>query len=130
MIVIDSSVWIDYFRGTDSPQAEKLDSLIGKTRLAIGDLIMVEVLQGFANKRLLKEATNLFGTLDFVLLGGRSLALNAAANYRKLRASGYTVRKTIDVIIATRCIMSDYELLHNDRDFLPFEQHLGLKCVV
>lgn len=129
MILVDSSVWIDYFRGAASPQAEKLDALLGKEPLAIGDLILTEVLQGFSNDRQFNAAKRLLGTLGFVVLGGEAIAVEAARNFRRLRALGITVRKTIDTIIATRCIASGYDLLHSDSDFDPFEEHLGLRAI-
>ena len=129
MILVDSSVWIDYLRGTASPQAEKLDALLGTVPLAIGDLILTEVLQGCATDREFNAEKRTLSTLQTVNLGGLELAIEAAKNFRKLRALGFTVRKTIDTVIATRCIMDGLELLHSDRDFDPFEKHLGLRCV-
>jgi predicted nucleic acid-binding protein len=129
VILVDSSVWIDYFRGAASPQAEKLDALLGKEPVAIGDLILTEVLQGFSNDRQFNAAKRLLGTLGFVVLGGEAIAVEAARNFRRLRALGITVRKTIDTIIATRCITSGYDLLHSDSDFDPFEEHLGLRAI-
>ena len=129
MILVDSSVWIDYLRGTPTPQADKLDSLLGVTPLAIGDLILTEVLQGCATDRQFNEVRRTLEALELVVLGGADIAIEAAKNYRKLRSLGVTTRKTVDAIIATRCIVSDYELLHNDRDFEPFALHLGLRCV-
>ena len=129
MILVDSSVWIDYLRGTASPQAEKLDALLGTVPLAIGDLILTEVLQGCATDREFNAVKRTLSTLHTVNLGGLELAIEAAKNFRKLRALGLTVRKTIDTVIATRCIMDGLELLHSDRDFDPFEKHLGLRCV-
>ena len=129
MILVDSSVWIDYLRGTASPQAEKLDALLGTVPLAIGDLILTEVLQGCATDREFNSVKRTLSTLHTVNLGGLELAIEAAKNFRKLRALGFTVRKTIDTVIATRCIMDGLELLHSDRDFDPFEKHLGLRCV-
>ena len=129
MILVDSSVWIDYLRGTASPQAEKLDALLGTAPLAIGDLILTEVLQGCATDREFNAVKRTLSTLHTVNLGGLELAIEAAKNFRKLRALGFTVRKTIDTVIATRCIMDGLELLHSDRDFDPFEKHLGLRCV-
>ena len=129
MILVDSSVWIDYLRGHATTQADKLDSLLGVVPLAIGDLILTEVLQGCATHKEFNVVKRTLGELDLVILGGEDVAIEAARNYRKLRALGLTVRKTIDTIIATRCIVSGYELLHNDRDFDAFEQHLGLRCV-
>ena len=129
MILVDSSVWIDYLRGTSSPQAEKLDALLGTVPLAIGDLILTEVLQGCATDREFNAVKRTLSTLHTANLGGLELAIEAAKNFRKLRALGFTVRKTIDTVIATRCIMDGLELLHSDRDFDPFEKHLGLRCV-
>ena len=129
MILVDSSVWIDYLRGTASPQAEKLDALLGTVPLAIGDLILTEVLQGCATDREFNAVKRTLSTLHTVNLGGLELAIEAAKNFRKLRALSFTVRKTIDAVIATRCIMDGLELLHSDRDFDPFETHLGLRCV-
>ena len=129
MIVVDSSVWIDYLRGTPSPQADKLDGLLGVVPLATGDLILAEVLQGCKSDKEFNEVRRLLSSLNVVSLGGVDLAVEAAKNFRKLRALGVTVRKTIDTVIATRCILGHYELLHSDRDFDAFEAHLGLRCV-
>ncbi len=129
MILVDSSVWIDYLRGTGSWQTDALDAALGGGELIIGDLILAEVLQGFSFEKDYRNALELFDTLEFINLGGKPVALEAAKNFRKLRSLGFTVRKTIDTIIATRCIMSGFELLHSDRDFEPFEKHLGLKCI-
>ncbi len=130
MILVDSSVWIDYFGGTDSPQTAKLDELLGSEPLAIGDLILTEVLQGFDAERDFNQAAKLLTSLFVVELGGQEIAIQAARNLRKLRTLGVSVRKTIDTLIATRCIESGYELLHNDRDFDPFAKHLGLRVVM
>lgn len=130
MILVDSSVWIDYFRGTSSPQAEKLDALLGAEPIATGDLCLTEVLQGFANEREFNQARNLLTTLLVVDLGGKDIAIRAARNFRALRAKGVTVRKTIDTIIATYCVESDFELLYSDRDFDPFVEHLGLRSAL
>jgi predicted nucleic acid-binding protein len=129
LILVDSSVWIDYFKGTITPQTEKLDSLLASELLAIGDLILTEVLRGFSDERDFNEARKLLTSLTIVDLGGRDAAIQAAKNFRVLREFGVTVRKTIDSVIATRCIKSGYDLLHNDRDFDPFVKHLGL-CTV
>ena len=130
MILVDSSVWIDYFRGTATPEAEKLDSLLGSEPVATGDLILTEVLQGFGNDREFNQAKRLLASLEVVELGGQEIAIQAAKNFRSLRARGITVRKTIDTVIATRCIESDYALLFSDRDFEPFVQHLGLRSAL
>jgi hypothetical protein len=130
LILVDSSVWIDYFKGTVTPQTEKLDSLLGRQPLSIGDLILTEVLQGFAEERDFNKARKMLASLLVVELGGQGIAIQAARNFRTLRSLGVTVRKTIDTVIATRCIESGYELLHSDRDFDPFAKHLGLRVVV
>lgn len=126
MILVDSSVWIDYFRGTATPQTDKLDELLGQDIVATGDLILAEVLQGFANERDFNQAKKMLTSLEVVDLAGRDIAIQAARKFRTLRALGITVRKTIDTVIATRCIESDYALLYSDRDFDPFVEHLGL----
>ena len=130
MILVDSSVWIDYFRGAITPQTEKLDGLLEHEPLAIGDLILAEVLQGFRAERDFNQAVKMLTSLIVVELGGQDIAIQAAKNFRILRSRGVTVRKTIDAIIATRCIESGYDLLHSDRDFDPFAKHLGLRAVV
>ncbi|MBS1004651.1 type II toxin-antitoxin system VapC family toxin [Acetobacter thailandicus] len=130
MILVDSSVWIDFFRGTVTPQAEVLDRLLGEEPVAIGDLMMTEVLQGFSSERDFNKARRLLGALDLVEIGGRDVMIEAARYFRDLRARGITIRKTIDTLIATRCIVSGYRLLYSDRDFDPFVTHLGLERVV
>ena len=129
MILVDSSVWVDYLRGNETKQAARLDSLLGVEPLAVGDLILAEVLQGTITERDFKEVMRLMGSLDVVQLGGYAVAVQAARNFRALREKGITVRKTIDCIIATRCIMDGMTLLHSDRDFDPFVVHLGLRSV-
>ena len=130
MILVDSSVWIDYFKGTITAQTEMLDRLLGQEPLAIGDLNLTEVLQGFDSERDFNDARKMLTSLTVVELGGQEIAIQAAKNFRALRRLGVTVRKTIDTVIATRCIESGYTLLHCDRDFDPFAQHLGLHVVV
>lgn len=129
MILVDSSVWIDFFRGTASPAAERLDSLLGREPLLIGDLILAEVLQGFTSERDFNHAHRLLGSLDLIEIGGRDIAVQAARNFRTLRGLGVTIRKTIDTLIATRCIEDGFSLLHCDRDFEPFTEHLGLESI-
>lgn len=130
MILVDSSVWIDYFRGNATPQVERLDELLGAEPLAIGDLTLTEVLQGFTRDEDFRQAKTFLLSLVQVDLGGEDVAIRAAMNFRALRALGITVRKTIDTIIATRCIVSGLTLLHADRDFEPFVAHLGLRSVL
>ena len=130
MILVDSSVWIDYFNGSITAQTELLDRLLGREPLAIGDLILTEVLQGFVDERDFERARNMLTSLIVIELGGQEIAIQAAKNFRALRNLGVTVRKTIDTVIATRCIESGYDLLHDDRDFDPFVKHLSLRVVV
>ncbi len=127
--MVDSSVWIDYFRGADTIQAERLHALLGVEPVCIGDLIMTEVLQGMTSDRDFREARKLLSALDVVTLGGQKVAIEAAQNVRRLRDKAVTVRKTIDCVIATRCIVDGIILLHSDRDFEPFVEHLGLRSV-
>lgn len=129
LIIVDSSVWVDYFKGKATPQTEKLDGLLGIEPLAIGDLMLAEVLQGFAAERDFNRARILLSSLTVVDLCGAEIAVQTAKNFRTLRGYGITVRKSIDSIIATRCINSGYDLLHNDRDFDAYENYLGLRVV-
>lgn len=128
MIVVDSSVWIDFFNGVSTPEVERLDGLLGVTPLAIGDLILVEVMQGFRNERDVATARQLFRSLALLPMLGGSNAWKAADNVRQLRSRGITVRKTIDGIIATACIEANLPLLFSDRDFVPYVEHLGLEA--
>ena len=129
MILVDSSVWIDYFRGRGTPQTDRLDTLLGTELLAIGDIILAEVLQGFSSEREAERALALLGALEPVDIGGQAIAILAARHFRTLRARGITVRKTIDTLIATRCIHDGMALLYSDRDFDPFVEWLGLERV-
>lgn len=126
MILVDSSVWIDYFNGTDTPQTTRLDHLLGQEPLAIGDLILAEVLQGFRKDSDYQAAKRLLTSLVVFELLGIGPAIKSADNYRALRQRGITIRKTADVIIATFCIEQGHALLFRDKDFEPFVQHLGL----
>ncbi len=130
MILVDSSVWIDYFRGTITAQTERLDALLGSEPLAVGDLILTEVLQGFDSERDFNRARKLLTSLDVVEIGGREIAIQAARHFRTLRLLGVTVRKTIDTLIATFCIERDYSLLYSDRDFEPFVERLGMRSAM
>ncbi len=129
MILVDSSVWIDYFKGNATPETDKLDSLLGAEPLYIGDLILTEVLQGFTANSEFEKALDLLSWFEVVEIGGEEIAIEAARNFRRLRNRGITIRKTIDTLIATRCIESGFELLHRDKDFHPFAAHLGLRIV-
>lgn len=130
MILVDSSVWIDYFRGARTRQTNAPDGLLGKEPVATGDLILTEVLQGFRTDRDFNQAKDLLTSLIVLDLGGRSMAIQAARNFRILRLLGVTIRKTIDTVIATRCIEDKHHLLYSDRDFDPFVMHLGLRCAL
>ncbi|WP_232300962.1 type II toxin-antitoxin system VapC family toxin [Caldimonas taiwanensis] len=127
---MDSRVWIDFFRGVVTPQTERLDSLLGIEPLAVGDLIPSEVLQGFSTEKDFNQARRLMTSLEVITLGGQEVALQAARNCRALRAQGVTIRKTMDKIIATRCIEDDLPLLYSDRDFDPFVEYLGLRSAM
>jgi hypothetical protein len=127
VIVVDSSVWIDYFHGVSTPEVERLDGLLGVTPLAIGDLVLVEVMQGFRTDQDVATARQLFRSLALLPMLGGSNAWKAAENVRQLRRKGITVRKTIDGIIATACIEANLPLLFSDRDFQPYVEHLGLE---
>lgn len=127
MIFVDSSVWIDYFRGTETPQADRLDALLGREELVVGDIVLTEVLQGFTTDAAFATALDLFAAVPLVEIGGRAVAIEAARNHRRLRARSVTTRKTIDTLIATWCIINDAMLLHSDRDFEPLVEHLGLR---
>ena len=129
MIVVDTSVWVDYFNGETNPHTDLLDILLVRERLLIGDIILTEVLQGFRRDAGFHKAHELLDTLEFREMLGREVALRSAQNYRKLRKAGVTVRKTIDVMIATFCVMHGHQLLHDDRDFDAMEKHLGLKVL-
>lgn len=130
MIVVDSSVWIDYFRGTTTNETDALDAMLGTENLATGDLMLTEVLQGFRSQADFEQARTMLTSLEIIELGGKEIGIQAARNFRKLREKGVTVRKTIDTIIATRCIVDDHALLFSDRDFEPFVEHLGLKSAL
>jgi hypothetical protein len=129
MILVDSSVWIDYFNGRETPETNKLDNLLGIETLAIGDIILTEVLQRFRSDVDYQIAKELLTSLIIFEMLGTNIAVKSADNYRLLRKRGITVRKTADVIIATFCIESQNPLLFSDKDFLPFVQHFGLLTV-
>lgn len=129
MIVVDSSVWIDYFNGRESAETDTLDRLVGVEMLGIGDLILAEVLRGFRSDEDYLAARRALASLDVFPMLGAGLALRSADNYRALRKRGGAVRKTADAIVATFCIEAGYPLLFADRGFLPFVEHLGLQAV-
>ena len=130
MILVDTSVWIDYFNGNDTQYTDTLDSALEEGTVAIGDLIFLEILQGFKSDKDFRRAKTTLESLDQYELFGHNMALKSAENYRKLRKRGITIRKTADVIIATFCIENQIPILFSDRDFLPFVKYLGLSAVV
>jgi predicted nucleic acid-binding protein len=129
VILADSSVWIDYFNGRISPETDTLDALLGQQLILMGDLILAEVLQGFRREKDYHIALELFEAIEIRNLGGRDIALQAAQNYRALRAKGITPRKTIDMIIGTYCTVHELPLLHADQDFDVLEGELGLRAM-
>ena len=131
MIFVDSSVWIDYFNGNETQETEKLDSILGISPICIGDIVLTEVLQGFRNDNDFNTGKELLSSLIIVNVLNTSIAFKSANNFRSLRKKGITVRKTIDVIIATYCIENDIPLLYADKDFKPFHKHLNLRsCLI
>ncbi len=129
MIVVDTSVWIDYFNGVRSRETDLLHGLLGTEPIVVGDLIIAELLQGFRNEREVREVRAALDTLIFQPMVGREAALSSALNYRTLRAKGVTVRKTVGMLIATFCIERGHRLLHADRDFDAIARHLDLQTL-
>ena len=129
MVIIDTTVWIDYLNGTTSPETEWLDRELTRQRLGLTDLILCEVLQGIRSEPQARRVLRDLRHFEIFETGTIALALAAAHNYRYLRTRGLTVRKTIDCLIATFCLIGDHTLLHRDRDFDPFEAQLGLRVV-
>lgn len=130
MILVDSSVWIDYFRGIQSSQTDRLYALLGNEPIATGDLVLAEVLQGFGSAQDFNQGKKLLTSLPILELVGGDIAIQAANNFRTLRSLGITVRKTIDTLIATSCIEKRLALLYSDKDFDPFVEHLGLQSAM
>jgi len=126
MILVDTSVWIDYFNGTINDHTDALDIALTEGTVAIGDLIYLEILQGFKNDKDYNQAKRILKTLDQYPMFGKGMAEKCADNYRQLRKKGITVRKTVDMIIATFCIENKLTLLFLDKDFNPFVKNLGL----
>jgi predicted nucleic acid-binding protein len=129
MVIVDTTVWIDYLRGTDNAETIWLDQELTHQRLGLTDLILCEVLQGIRDTALFAQVRDELLTFHLFETGGKQLAIASALNYRKLRGQGYTVRRTIDCLIATFCLQTGHELLHRDRDFDSFEKTLGLRVV-
>jgi hypothetical protein len=125
----DSSTWIDYLAGRKTPETQLLDELLTQPDVAVGDLVVAEVLQGFRDDHLFERAKAALLALPVVAMGGERIAVKAAQNYRFLRSQGITTRSTIDCLIATFCIEGGHELLHNDRDYDPYERLLRLRVL-
>ena len=126
MIVVDSSVWIDFLNGRDSAHVGRLRAVLGASEIIVGDLMLCEVLQGLDSEREARDVEALLRRFDIVPMAGDAIATTAARNFRSLRRRGVTVRKTIDLLIGTWCIANRRPLLHNDGDFHPMARYLGL----
>lgn len=129
MVIVDSSVWIDYLHDTVNSQTDWLENALGRRAIGLTNLILCEVLQGIRHQRRFRLAERTLLTLPIYDIAGTPVAIEAARNFHTLQRRGITIRKTIDSFIATFCIAEDFELLHRDRDFEPFEQHLGLTVI-
>lgn len=129
MIVVDSSVWIDFLNGRNAPHVRRLRAALGTDEIIVGDLMLCEVLQGLDSERAAREVESLLRRFEIVPMAGEAIATAAARNFRSLRRRGITVRKTIDLLIGTFCIEHGLTLLHRDRDFDAMEQGLGLKVL-
>jgi len=129
MLVVDTSIWVDYFNGVENPQTDFLHAVLDKTPILIGDLILTEVLQGFRHDSDFEKVRRTLSRFTQANMVDSALAVQSARNYRFLRQKGITVRKTIDSLIATYCIENEHELLHNDNDFDGHETYLGLRVV-
>ncbi|GAA5523408.1 PIN domain nuclease [Aliifodinibius salicampi] len=127
MILVDTSVWIDYFNGIENKQTESLDQILSEQTVLVGDIILTEILQGFVNEKEFRLAKQALDPLDCIHLGGKSLAIKAASNFRFLRSKGVTIRKTVDMLIGSWCIEHEVELLHNDKDFDQIANQLPLQ---
>jgi predicted nucleic acid-binding protein len=126
VIVVDSSVWIDFLNGRSARHVERLRAMLGEDEILVGDLMLCEVLQGLENERSARQVEAMLRRFDIVPMAGDAIAVVAARNFRSLRRRGITVRKTIDLLIGTWCIENRRPLLHNDSDFRPMARHLGL----
>ena len=129
MVIVDTTVWIDYLNGVSTAQTDWLDAEIARQRLGLTDLILCEVLQGVRDERQATQTRQELLKFEVFETGGIQLAIAAAQNYRNLRARGRSVRKTVDCLITTFCLMNDHALLHNDRDYDPFEEFLSLRVI-
>jgi predicted nucleic acid-binding protein len=126
MVVVDTTVWIDYVQGLETPYTNALDYELLHNQVITGDLLITEFLQGFRNDKDFEAAKKIMDSLIYCDMLGKDIALKSAMNFRFLRKNGITIRKTADIIIGTFCIEHDLSLLHNDRDFDPMEKYLDL----
>jgi predicted nucleic acid-binding protein len=129
MLIVDTTVWIDYFRGHGNRETQWFDKELSRQRFGLTDLILCEVLQGVRGEKAFSQVRRELRKFEMFSTGGEELAVAAAVNFRTLRQRGRTIRKTIDCLIATSCIIHGHSLLHRDRDFDPFEQLLGLSVI-
>ena len=129
MVIVDTTVWIDYLQGAQNAETDWLDTELNRQRLGLTNIILCEVLQGVRDDVIAKQVETALTKCEVFDMGGVALAREAARNYRTLRSHGHTVRKTIDCLIATFCLRGEHSLLHRDRDFEPFEKFLGLSVV-
>jgi predicted nucleic acid-binding protein len=129
VVIVDTTIWIDYFQGVENPETDWLNTELDRQRLGLTDIILCEVLQGVRDEVVAKEVERRLLRLEVFDTGGVALAREAAQNYRVLRSRGHTVRKTIDCLIATFCLRAQHALLHRDRDFDPFETFLQLSVI-
>jgi predicted nucleic acid-binding protein len=129
MIVVDSSVWIPYLRNDHTERTERLDDLLDREQIVVGDIVMCEILQGVRNEAEAARVETILRGFHLAAMRDVELAVRAAQHYRRLRSIGITIRKTVDLIIGTFCIENDHALLHDDRDFAHMERHLGLRVV-
>lgn len=129
MVIVDTTVWIDYLGGFNTPQTAWLERALDRQRIGITDMILCEVLQGIREDRLFDQTRDELLNFEVFQTGGSEMAIAAAQNFRALKGKGITIRKTIDCWIATFCLLHDHALLHQDRDYEPFESILGLQVV-
>jgi predicted nucleic acid-binding protein len=129
MVIVDTTIWIDYLRGLRNPETDYFDREVGRQRFGLTDLILCETLQGIRDEKAFTRVLRDLRKFQVFETGGEELAVLAARNFRRLRRRGHTVRKTIDCLIATFCLRHGHSLLHRDRDFDPFEQVLGLSVI-
>jgi predicted nucleic acid-binding protein len=129
VIVVDSSVWIDFLNGRETDESGMLKKILGTKQVGMPDLVLAEILQGTKSEWDFNRVLSILRSMTSIETGGQDVAIEAARNYRRLRSLGITVRKTIDTLIATRCIIDGHDLLYSDRDFDPFVEHLGLGVV-